>query len=67
MPGGTKDLNTPQLTGRRRYRSMSDRMGWQGALVLEVEEAVYTEVSGVRGWEMRWRFATPEDVTETVI
>jgi hypothetical protein len=32
----------------------------------EVEEAIYTEVSGVRGWEIRWRFAKPEDVRETV-
>lgn len=70
------DLNKPEMTGRRRYKSIDperyisighvcrpeDRL-----LVLEVEESVYTEVSGVRGWEIRWRKAMPEDVQETVI
>jgi hypothetical protein len=59
-----KDLNVPELTGRRRY------INWHakgGALVLEVEEAVFTEVSGKRGWEIRWRLAVPADVSEDVI
>jgi hypothetical protein len=59
-----KDLNVPELTGRRRYLQLN---GYPRYLVLQVEEAVFTEVSGKRGWEIRWRMAGPEDVTETVI
>lgn len=57
----TQDLGIPELTGRRRYLKVAF-----GRLVLQVEEAIYTEVSGKRGWEMRWRDATPDDVSETV-
>lgn len=64
-----KDLNVPELTGRRRYRKLN-RYGMHDGfeiLMLEVEEAVFTEVSGRRGWEIRWRTAKPEDVSEDVI
>jgi hypothetical protein len=69
LPPDARDLNVPELTGRRRYRKLG-RYGMHDGyeiLMLEVEEAVYTEVSRKRGWEIRWRSAKPSDVSEDVI
>lgn len=70
-----KKSSIPQLTGKKRYRSITVRecVSFTKVLILQVEETYYMYDWEDRvppsdtGWKFRWRDATVEDITEGTI
>jgi hypothetical protein len=56
------------LTGNRRFR-IGQTVGCYGALILQVERAVWTngDKDTLGRWKTVWSDATPDDVQETVV